>query len=410
MNQGGSVQFGLVISVLFHLAILGGALFSIQSSRQELRLSETEPVAVGMITPGDVTKVRQGVRTAKLLAAAEAKESPQGDLAKKEATKPKMAATAPPPPPPPPAPEAKPEPSPPKVVDPSPAPPPAAAEEAKKKVEAEQQKLAEEKRLAEAKQRSEEQAKAEALKRAEEQAKAEAEALKRAEEQKLAEEKKIAEEQRLAEERKRAEAEQKRLEEQRKQAELKKKRDEEKKRQAELKKKREAAEKKRLEDEKKRLADEASKKQSFSDKMSAVLNKIPDAAPPPPSTAGDQPTKDKGPTLGAPDGKDRQLSASERGLIQQTIKSCVQPRWNVLSGGASARETVVKIRIRLNPDGTLSAPPEVKPPPGTPTPYFRAISESALRAVQECEPYDLPPDLYDHWKDVLMAFSPTDMY
>jgi colicin import membrane protein len=91
--------------------------------------------------------------------------------------------------------------------------------------------------------------------------------------------------------------------------------------------------------------------------------------------------------------------------------SCVQPRWNVLSGGASAQETVVKIHIRLNADGTFSAPPEIKPPPGPPTSYFRAISESALRAVQECEPYNnLRPDLYDHWKDMVMSFSPKDMY
>lgn len=400
MSQGGSVQFGLLISVLLHVVILGGALFSIQS-RPETRLPETEPVAVGMISPGEVTKVRLGARTAKLLEA-EPKESPKGREARKEATRPKTAASAPPPSPPPSAaPEEKATPPAPKVPDPSAAEAQKAAEaqrkaaDAQRKLEAEQQKLAEERRLAAAKQ-------------ADEQAKAEA--LKRAEERKQAEERKRAEEaQRVVEERKRVQEEQKRLEEQRRQAELKKKRDAERKKQAELRKKRAAEKRKREEEEKKRLEAAAAKSKFDTDKIAALIDRTPDAAPPPPSAA-DQASKAKGPTLGAPDGKDRQLTASERGIIQQAIRSCVQPRWNVLSGGASARETVVKIRIRFNADGTLSAPPEVQPPPGPPTSYFRAISESALRAVQECEPYNLPPDLYHHWKDILMSFSPTDMY
>ena len=377
------MQFGLLISVLLHVALLGGAFFSIHS-RQELRLPETEPVAVGMITPGEATKVKLGVRTAKLLEAAEAKESPKGDQAKKEATRPKMAATAPPPPPPSAAPEEKKAPpAPPKAADPPPpAPPPAAAEEAKKK-------LADEQRLAEEKKRAEEQEKADAL--------------QRAEAQKVAEEKK-----RLEEEQKRQADERKRAEE------LKKRQDEEKRlklareRKERQRKAAEAAKKRKLEEEKARREADASKTQSFTDKMNALLNKIPDAAPPPPSTAGDQPSKAKGPTLGAPDGRDKQLSASDIAMIQASIRACVGPHWRVLSGGASAQETVVRIRIQLNQDGTLSAPPVIVNPERTP--YFVAISESALRAVQQCEPYDLPPDKYQFWRDFIMRFSPKDMF
>ncbi|MBO0766056.1 MAG: hypothetical protein J2P50_15915, partial [Hyphomicrobiaceae bacterium] len=83
------MQVALAISVLLHLAILGGALFSLHA-RQELRVAEPDPVAVGMISPGEATKVRQGVRTAKLLEA-EAKESPKGEIAKKEAPRTKVA-------------------------------------------------------------------------------------------------------------------------------------------------------------------------------------------------------------------------------------------------------------------------------------------------------------------------------
>ncbi len=86
----------------------------------------------------------------------------------------------------------------------------------------------------------------------------------------------------------------------------------------------------------------------------AELNKVPDkGAPPPPSAPPNEPTRTKGPALGAPDGRDRQLSASELAMIGQMIKSCMDVKWRVLSGGASARETLVKMRLRFNPNGTL---------------------------------------------------------
>ncbi len=93
------MQFGLVISVILHAAILGWALITIQSQR-ELRMPEPDPIITDLVTEGELTKLRQGVRTAKQLEAV-AKESPKADIAKKEAAKPKPVAAAPPPPPPP---------------------------------------------------------------------------------------------------------------------------------------------------------------------------------------------------------------------------------------------------------------------------------------------------------------------
>ena len=118
------MQFGLVISVLLHVAILGWTLISIHSQRQ-LISPEPEPVAVGMVAPGEVTKIKLGSRTAKLLEA-EAKESPKGEVAKKEAPKAKLAAAAapPPPPPPPPVPEKTPDPIAQKLAEPLLRPPP----------------------------------------------------------------------------------------------------------------------------------------------------------------------------------------------------------------------------------------------------------------------------------------------
>jgi colicin import membrane protein len=380
-----------------HVAILGGALLSIQS-RQELRLPETEPVAVGMISPGEVTKVRQGVRTAKLLEA-EPKESPKGDLAKKEAARPKQAAAAPPPPPPA-AQEEKAKPPEPKAADPPSAASAAEAQkkaqEAQQRLEAEQQKQAEAQRLAEEKKRAEEQAKAEAA--------------QRAEAQKLAEEKKrTEEEQKLADERKRAE-EQKRLEEQRKQAEVKKRKDEEKKRrEAALKKKREEA-KKRQEEMRRQEAEAAAKAKQFdADKISALLNKVPDkAAPAPASAPPDQPTKAKGPTLGAAEGRDKLLSAGEKAMLKAEISGKIRRCWKIPSAGGGTDTPAVKLRWRLNPDGTLDGEPKVLDP--RPDPLFRLAAEAALRAVRACEPFDfLPPESYDGWRIITWEFDPSKM-
>ncbi|MGH9810421.1 MAG: cell envelope integrity protein TolA, partial [Terriglobia bacterium] len=90
---------GLVTSILLHAAILGWALFTIQSQRQ-LRMPEPDPIAVDIVSASELTKLRQGARTAKELET-RAKETPKADIAKKEAPKPARVATAPPPPPPP---------------------------------------------------------------------------------------------------------------------------------------------------------------------------------------------------------------------------------------------------------------------------------------------------------------------
>ena len=321
---------GLATSVVLHAAILGWALFTIQAQR-EVRVPAPEPIAVDLVNASELTRLRQGVRTAKQLEA-EAKEAPKAEPARKEAPKPTPVAAAPPPPEPPPPKEVAAVPPPPAAVPPVPAPD-------------EQKKLDE---------------------------------LLKEQERKALEQKKL--------------EEQKRIEEEKKQAELKKK-------QEDAKKKKEA-DKKRKEAEAKRKFD--------AENISALLNKIPDKGAPRPSVPLDEQAKQKGPVLGAPEGRDRQVSASEIAILVQIIRSCVQSKWNVLGGGEGAQHTVVKLRLRFNADGTLAGPPVVMNPQTTPT--FLAISDSAIRAAEACQPYSLPPAKYDIWKDIVLNFDPRDMF
>ncbi len=406
------MHFGLIISLCLHAAVLGWAVLNIQTLAP-LHVAEPEPVAIDFVTPGEVTKLRLGSRTAKQLQA-QPKESPRPDVAKKEAPKPTPVAAAPPPPAPEPVAPAKeePKPEPPMPEPPPKAEPPKAEPQKAEPPKAEPPKDALAEKLAAV---PPEPAAVPPLPALEEQRKLD-EMLK--EQQRQAEEqKKLEEEKRQVEEEKRKlEEEKKKLEEETKKAEDKRRQEEEERKQAELKKKqedekrrKEAELKKKREEEKRRKEAEA-KKKFDAEKISALLNKMPDKGAPRPSVPLDEQAKtlNKGPVLGAPEGRDQQLSASELAILAQIIKSCVQSKWNVLGGGESAQNTQVKLRLRFNPDGRLAGEPQIMNPQNTP--YFLAVRDSALRAVQACEPFSLPPAKYDFWKDIVLNFDPRDMF
>jgi hypothetical protein len=45
-------------------------------------------------------------------------------------------------------------------------------------------------------------------------------------------------------------------------------------------------------------------------------------------------------------------------------------------------------------------------------PFKLAAAESAWRAVRnpQCNPYDLPRDKYEIWKDLTLTFNPREMF
>jgi len=163
------VPIGLVISLLCHAALLTWALVTIHRAPLDDHPPISEPVAVAIVTPDDVTRLRKGDRNAKELDA-EAKESPRPDTPKKEAPKPTpKAATEPSPPPPetkPPEPQKAEPPKPDPVAEklaalakepppPEPGPTPDEQKKLDEKIKAEEQKQ----KAEEAKKKTEEQKK-----------------------------------------------------------------------------------------------------------------------------------------------------------------------------------------------------------------------------------------------------------
>src|SRR3954452_21438207 len=108
------------------------------------------------------------------------------------------------------------------------------------------------------------------------------------------------------------------------------------------------------------------------------------------AVAGD--TLNSNAALGTSKGKAADNSATWGAMFKQQVERC----WKKPYGGIEAQQTESVFAIRLKRDGTLEGMPV---PEGTPaTPYLRVYQESALRAIIECQPYNLPAALFEEWK------------
>jgi outer membrane biosynthesis protein TonB len=146
------------------------------------------------------------------------------------------------------------------------------------------------------------------------------------------------------------------------------------------------------------------KKRDFNaDRIAALLNKIPDAtdeAKPVVPDDGAPPKKVKGQT----NGTEMTMSVNEIDALRARIANC----WTPPPGGLGADKIVIKLRLKLNEDGTLVGTPTITNSGSSP--FFQAAADSAVRAVYQCQPYELPAEKYALWRDMILNFDPSDMY
>jgi colicin import membrane protein len=103
--------------------------------------------------------------------------------------------------------------------------------------------------------------------------------------------------------------------------------------------------------------------------------------------------------LGLSKGKAADNSATWGSMFQSQVERC----WKKPYGGIESQNPEAAFTIRLKRDGTLEGMPV---PEGTPaTPYLRVYQESALRAIIECQPYNLPAAFFDEWKYFAPVFT-----
>jgi len=150
-------------------------------------------------------------------------------------------------------------------------------------------------------------------------------------------------------------------------------------------------------------AKKAEPKRDFNtDRIAALLNKIPDAAEEPQPVLPPEETPRE--VRGQSDGTQMAMSVNEIDALRARIAQC----WSPPPGGLGAEQIVVKLRLRLNEDGTLVGYPTIANRGSSP--FFQAAADSAVRAVYQCQPYSLPSEKYALWRDMILNFDPSEMY
>ncbi len=109
--------------------------------------------------------------------------------------------------------------------------------------------------------------------------------------------------------------------------------------------------------------------------------------------------------LGTTSGTSVRLSMSELDAFRAKVESC----WKLPGGAPNANKLNVLMTIRLKQDGTLASRPEVERSGSDG--FARAMNESAVRAVMECQPYTMfSPAKYDLWREIEINFDPKGMF
>ena len=104
---------------------------------------------------------------------------------------------------------------------------------------------------------------------------------------------------------------------------------------------------------------------------------------------------------------DKGLTLSQEDAIKAQIYKC----WNIPLGLPYDQNLLVRIRLKLNQDGTIVSSEILdharmnRPGQG----FYKVLAESALRAVKLCNPLRMPTTGYDRWKDLQLNFDAKEM-
>jgi outer membrane biosynthesis protein TonB len=103
---------------------------------------------------------------------------------------------------------------------------------------------------------------------------------------------------------------------------------------------------------------------------------------------------------------DAQATMSEIAAIRRQIEAC----WNIPAGARDAGNLVVRIRVWVNPDGTVAQARILDASRMGRDGFFRSAAESALRAVlnPRCSPLRIPPAKYEQFKVLVLHFNPKE--
>ncbi len=102
---------------------------------------------------------------------------------------------------------------------------------------------------------------------------------------------------------------------------------------------------------------------------------------------------------------DSRLTISELDALKQQLYRC----WNVPLGVRDPASLVVRIRVTMRPDREVLSTEVLDRSGRMGDPYYRAMAESAVRAVRKCSPLRLPAGKFEQWKTFTFRFDPREM-
>ncbi len=93
------------------------------------------------------------------------------------------------------------------------------------------------------------------------------------------------------------------------------------------------------------------------------------------------------------------------------IRYQIQRNWNLPAGGRNVHNMQVALRIKLGPDGQVLDVSVLDNRQMAKDPFFRAMAESAVRAVLKTgQIKNLSPSKYHLWRDMKINFDPKEMF
>ncbi len=112
------------------------------------------------------------------------------------------------------------------------------------------------------------------------------------------------------------------------------------------------------------------------------------------------------------DAASNRITMTERQEMINSIRTAIQPCWNIQPGAKGAQDIVVVVRATLSPNGKVRRAWVTNRSAFQNDPFKLTAAETAQRAVlnQACQPFKLDPKKYDVWKDVTLNFNPSEMF
>ena len=101
------------------------------------------------------------------------------------------------------------------------------------------------------------------------------------------------------------------------------------------------------------------------------------------------------------------LTLSEEDALKAQIFGC----WSIPLGLPYNENLMVRIKLKLKPDGTI-IDSEILDHARMNKPgqnFYKVLAESALRAIQLCQPMRVPSTGYERWKDLQLNFDAREM-